>query len=108
MFWSLTFWFLLALIAFKPKNFISILFLSELIWVNLYVLSLLFGAIFNDITLLSTTFYILGVAGLEFSIGILLSILYKNSNESINVNCNNKDNYLDNKFKPNINKLIIE
>lgn len=107
-FWSLVFWFLIILIALKPKNFISILFLSELIWIVLYTLGVLLGAIYCDITLLSMSFFILGVAGLEFSIGILLSILYKNLNESLNLENNNKflnQSFLDKNFKSPINTL---
>lgn len=54
------------------------------------------------------SFFILGVAGLEFSIGILLSILYKNLNESLNLEFNNKTNsqsILDKSFKSPINNL---
>lgn len=38
------------------------------------------------------SFFILGIAGLEFSLGILLSILYKNLNESLNLDLNNNNN----------------
>lgn len=99
---------LLILIALKPKNFISILFISELIWIILYTLGILLGAIYCDITLLSMSFFILGVAGLEFSIGILLSILYKNLNESLNLDINNKStnqSFLDKNFKSPINNI---
>lgn len=91
-FWSLIFWMILIIMSLKPKNFISILFISELTWLSLYSLSILLGAIYCDITLLSTSFFILGIAGLEFSFGILISILYKNLNESINIENNNKFN----------------
>ena len=92
----------------KPKNFVSILFISELTWLALYSLSILFGAIYCDITLLSTSFFILGVAGLEFSFGILLAILYKNLNESLNIennNINNNQNIFDKNFKTPLEKI---
>lgn len=76
----------------KPKNFIFILFISELIWLVLYVLSILLGSLYCDISLLSLSFFILGFAGLEFSFGMLISILYKNLNESLNLEYNNKIN----------------
>lgn len=94
--------------SLKPKNFISILFISELTWLSLYSLSVLLGAIYCDITLLSTSFFILGVAGLEFSFGILISILYKNLNESLNIENNNKlnnQNIMDKNFKSPIEKI---
>lgn len=54
------------------------------------------------------SFFILGIAGLEFSIGILLSILYKNLNESLNLDVNNKSinqSFLDKNFKSPINNI---
>nr|YP_740832.1 Ymf58 [Tetrahymena pigmentosa]ABI51741.1 Ymf58 [Tetrahymena pigmentosa] len=107
-FWSLIFWIILIIMSLKPKNFISILFISELTWLSLYSLSVLLGAIYCDITLLSTSFFILGVAGLEFSFGILISILYKNLNESLNIENNNKlnsQNIMDKNFKSPIEKI---
>lgn len=107
-FWSLIFWIILIIMSLKPKNFISVLFISELTWLSLYCLSVLLGAIYCDITLLSTSFFILGVAGLEFSFGILISILYKNLNESLNIENNNKINnqsLFDKSFKSPIEKI---
>lgn len=86
----------------------SILFISELTWLVLYSLSVLLGAIYCDITLLSNSFFILGVAGLEFSFGILLAILYKNLNESLNIDNNNKIGnqvIFDKNFKSPIEKI---
>lgn len=74
----------------------------------MYTIGVLLGSIYCDITLLSISFFILGVAGLEFSIGILLSILYKNLNESLNLDLNNNQNIqsiLDKNFKSPINTL---
>lgn len=107
-FWSLIYWFVLILISLRPKNFISILFMSELVWLILYSLAVLLGAVYCDITLLSISFFILGVAGLEFSLGILLAILYKNLNESLDIDNNNKYNnqsILDKNFKSPIEKI---
>jgi hypothetical protein len=74
----------------------------------LYSLAVLLGAVYCDITLLSISFFILGVAGLEFSLGILLSILYKNLNESLDIDNNNKYNsqsILDKNFKSPVEKI---
>lgn len=105
---TLIFFISIIVMVLKPKNFISLLFMSELIWILLYCLGALLGSIYNDITLLSMSFFILGIAGLEFSIGILISILYKNLNESLNLDLNNKfnnQNIFDKVFKSPINNL---
>jgi hypothetical protein len=41
------------------------------------------GAINDEITLATNTFFILGFAGVEFSFGFLLLILFKNFNVSL-------------------------
>lgn len=105
---TLIFFILIIVMVLKPKNFVSLLFLSELIWILLYCMGVLLGSIYNDITLLSMSFFILGIAGLEFSIGILVSILYKNLNESLNLDLNNKfnnQNIFDKIFKSPVNNL---
>jgi hypothetical protein len=43
----------------------------------LYNYILLIGSINDDLTMLSTAFFILGFAGLEFCIGMLLVIIFK-------------------------------
>lgn len=105
---TLIFFVAIIVMVLKPKNFIALLFISELIWIILYCLGVLLGSIYNDITLLSMSFFILGIAGLEFSIGILISILYKNLNESLNLDLNNKfnnQNIFDKIFRSPINNL---
>lgn len=84
------------------------LFLSELIWLVLYSLAIMLGSIYCDITLLSISFFILGIASLEFSLGILLAILYKNLNESLDLELNNKlntQNIFDKNFKTPIESV---
>ena len=101
------FWFIFFFIFFKKKNFLNLLFTSEIIWVVLYIISIIYGIIYSDLNLLSLSFFILGIAGLEFSIGIILSILYKNTNKSLNLDFNNKItlNLLDNSIKSNIDNI---
>ena len=57
------------------------MFYSELTWVILYCYVLMQGSINDDIVLLSTSIFILGLAGLEYSIGIILLMIFKNINK---------------------------
>ena len=70
---------------FNPSNFLSLLFYSEITWLVLYCFSILVASINDDINLMTNTFFILGLAGLEFSFGFLLLILFKNFNISLNL-----------------------
>jgi hypothetical protein len=49
------------------------------------------GANGDDIVLVSNSLFILGFAGLEFSIGILLLIIFKNIMKTININDNDEE-----------------
>lgn len=67
------------------------------------------GVINDDITLLSTSIFILGLAGLEYSIGILLLLIFKNVNKSLEFNDidnNNANTKLFNNNKIYINRYI--
>jgi len=79
------FWLSLFSFIFNPSNFLSLLFFSEVTWLVLYCFTTLVASINDDINLMSNTFFILGLAGLEFSFGFLLLILFKNFNVSINL-----------------------
>lgn len=96
-FWIILLWILIFSFIFNAQNFIKLLICSELVWVVIYCYTLFCGVINDDITLLSTGFFVLGLAGLEFSIGLLLIILFKNLNKSI---------FLDNEKMWTTNKFI--
>ena len=59
------------------------LFYSEVTWVVIYCYVLILGAINDDITLLSSSIFILGLAGLEYGLGIMLIIIFKNINTKL-------------------------
>jgi len=65
------------------------LFNAEILWVLLYALAGLLGVIVDDASLMSLTFFILGFAAIEISVGLLLLIFMKYNNLSLNFS----DNY---------------
>lgn len=67
------------------ENFFKLLLYSEITWLTLYTYTILIGSINDDLTLLSTSLFIIGLAALEFSVGILMIIIFKNINKSINL-----------------------
>jgi hypothetical protein len=68
----------LLIFIFNKTNFLNILLFSEILWVVLYTISVFNGSLNDDINLYSMSFFLLALAGLEFSIGILLLTLFKN------------------------------
>ena len=79
-FFNFIFW--LSLISFITNfnNFARLLFYSELSWIILYCIVLINGSINDDINLLSTSIFILGLAGIEYGIGILILLVFKQIN----------------------------
>jgi len=71
------------MLAINNNNFISIIIFSELVWVVLYSLCSILGIINDDLVLMSLTFICLSLAGLEFSVGVLLISLFKSNTGSL-------------------------
>ena len=106
-FFNVIFWITLVGFLVNLENFFKILLYSELTWISLYCYTTLTGSINNDLTLLGTSFYVLGLAGIEFSIGILMVILFKNLNKSISFDNFIKNNKISNLKKSSINKFYF-
>lgn len=86
-----------------------LMFYSELTWIILYCYTLMQGSINDDIVLLSSSIFILGLAGLEYSIGIILLIIFKNINKKLDFDETNNNINFYNLYKNNnlyINRYI--
>jgi NADH:ubiquinone oxidoreductase subunit K len=64
----------------------------------MYTISLIYSTINDDLNLLSLSLFILTFAGIEYSIGLVLLFLFREVNNSINFNKNDKN------LKLNFNK----
>ena len=71
----LIFWVVIFCFLINSYNIVQLLFLSEIIWVCLYSYTVLMSGFTDDLILLTLSFLILGLAGLEFSFGFILIIL---------------------------------
>ena len=76
---------------FNSKNLISIILYSEVMWVVLYSYTTITGTINDDMILTSTSFFLLALAGLEFCIGFIIVIFFRNFKKSFNLD--NVNNY---------------
>ena len=99
------FWFSFFLFFLNSNNILTLLLYSELVWIILYLLSVFLGSLNDDINLLSTSFFLLGLAGLEFSIGLLIIVLFKNMKIDYNFY---KNTNINNQFiKKNVKNLYL-
>ncbi len=102
-FWLIFFWFTVLLFLISPNYFITLLFFSELTWVILYLLIIIVGSLIDDASLTSLSFFIFALAGLEFSLGFMIIIIFRSFNISLYFSLDlNKKNDIN--FK-NTNKL---
>lgn len=77
----------------NSKNLITIILYSEIIWVVLYGYTTVTGTINDELILTSTSFFLLALAGLEFCVGFLIIIFYRNFKKSFDLdNINNTTN----------------
>ena len=63
----------------------TIILYSEIVWVLLYTYTSIVGIINDDLVLMSTTFFLLALAGLEFCIGFIITIFFRNFKKSFNL-----------------------
>jgi NADH:ubiquinone oxidoreductase subunit K len=83
---NVIFWFTLFAFLVNSYNIIQLLLISEACWVIIYCYTTIASGFTDDLTLLTITFFILGLAGLEFSIGFILIIVlnfFFKSNDNI-------------------------
>ena len=76
-FFTFIFWVSLVVFFKHLTSVVSLVILSEIIWVLLYVFSVYVGLVNNDINLLLIPFVILVIASVEFSIIFLLLMLFR-------------------------------
>ena len=82
---TLLFWFILFMFLLNSIDLTTIILYSETIWVLLYTYTAIVGTINDDLVLVSTTFFLLALAGLEFCIGFIITIFYRNFKKSFNL-----------------------
>lgn len=83
----LFFFFLIFFSIFINTNTsLHLLLTAELLWITLYALMLFTGFIYNNLNLLSLTFFSLVFSAIEFGIGLILLLFQNIITRSINLN----------------------
>jgi NADH:ubiquinone oxidoreductase subunit K len=84
-FLTFLFWLSTCMFLLNSKNLITVILYSEIVWVILYCYTTITGTINDDLILTSTSFFLLALAGLEFCIGFIIAIFYKNFKKSFDL-----------------------
>lgn len=86
------------------KNLLVIILYSEVMWVVLYSFTSITGIINDDLILTSTSFFLLALAGLEFCIGFIITIFFRNFKKSFELDIFNNFLETNSTKKLSINK----
>jgi hypothetical protein len=101
----LFFFLILFSILINTNTSLHLLLTAELLWITLYTIVLFIGFIFDNLNVLSLTFFFLVFSAIEFGLGLVLLLFQNIITRSINLN-DYDNNFLkfSNRFK---NKLYI-
>ena len=91
-FFIFIFWLSLVCFIFNCCDILIIILYSEILWVVIYCCIIITGITNDDLVLISTSFLIMALAGLEFCIGFILSIFFRNFKKTFTI---------DNKYSKN-------
>jgi NADH:ubiquinone oxidoreductase subunit K len=90
----------------NSKNLITIILYSEIVWVILYSYTTVVGTINDDLILTSTSFFLLALAGLEFCIGFIITIFFRNFKKSFDLDITNNSSDKHTTKKVSINRYV--
>ena len=63
---------LFSTLLIYTNSALHLLLTAELIWITIYAFSLLLGFFFDNLNIISLTFFVLILSAVEFSIGLIL------------------------------------
>lgn len=69
------FFFLFVSLVLNPSNSLHLLLTAELLWITLYIIVLSAGFIYDNINLLSLTFFFLVLSAVEFGMGLVIILI---------------------------------
>ncbi len=84
-FWLIIFWGAWLIFFLNTSNLIKLFVTSEIIWVILYIYSLIVGVYIDDVHVYTLSLLLITLASVEFSIGFVLIIFFKKIFKNINI-----------------------
>jgi len=85
------FFLLILSISNNVSNALHLLLTAELLWITLYIIVLSVGLIYDNINLLSLTFFFLVLSAVEFGIGLVIMLLQNIFFRSLQLHDNTKN-----------------
>lgn len=82
----LYFFLIIFSILINTNTALHLLLTSELLWITLYSIALFVGLVYDNLNVLSLTFFFLVFSAIEFGIGVVLLLFQNIITRSINLN----------------------
>ena len=82
----LLFFILFESITINVNTSLHLLLTAEFLWITLYILTLVSGLVFDNLNLLSLTFFFLILSAVEFGLGLVIILVQNVLLRSINLN----------------------
>lgn len=82
----LFFFLIIFSIIINTNTSLHLLLTAELLWITLYAIVLFIGLVYDNLNILSLTFFFLVFSAIEFGIGLVLLLLQNIITRSINLN----------------------
>lgn len=77
---------LMTTLITNTNTSLHLLLTAELLWITLYALTLLLGIVYDNLNLLSLTFFFLIFSAVEFGVGLVIMLLQHLLTRTINLN----------------------
>ena len=90
----------------NSKNLITVVLYSEIVWVVLYSYTTVVGTINDDLILTSTSFFLLALAGLEFCVGFIITIFFRNFKKSFDLDSPDNNCSRNSTKKAHLNRYV--
>jgi hypothetical protein len=81
----LLFFIIFVSIAMNVNTALHLLLTAEFLWITLYIATLLIGMLYDNMNLLSLTFFFLILSAVEFGLGLVIMLVQNILTRSINL-----------------------
>jgi hypothetical protein len=87
------FFFILISLVINLNTALHLLLTAEFLWITLYVFSLFLGIVYDNLNILSLTFFFLVLSAVEFGLGLVIMLVQNIVMRSINLGDSNKNSF---------------
>lgn len=102
------FFFILGSLLINTNTALHLLLTAELLWITLYAIVLFIGLAYDNLNILSLTFFFLIFSAIEFGIGLVLLLLQHILSRTLNLNDSDTNIFkFVNRFKRQLNNNRI-